>query len=285
MRIAVTGASGFVGRRLCEVARARGHQVLALGRSSGDRVWDPLRGPAPLAETDAVVHLAGEPVAEGRWTKAKMAAIRESRVTGTRNLAAGVRGTGVRALVSASAVGYYGDRGDEELTEDSAPGNDFLAGVCREWEAEAAGAGVRTVLVRTGVVLGPGGGALRKMLTPFKLGLGGRLGSGAQWMSWIHRDDLVDLYLHAVERESVSGPLLGTAPAPVRNIDFTRTLGRVLGRPTILPMPRWQMRLLFGKVSAILVSSQRCRPRRTLESGFAFRHPELEPALRQILQG
>jgi len=283
MKIAVTGASGFVGRRLGEVARARGHEVMALGRSEGERKWDPMKEPAPLAGADAVVHLAGEPVAEGRWTKRKMAAIRESRATGTRNLVAGLRGTGVRALVSASAVGYYGDRGDEELTEDSPPGNDFLAEVCREWEAEAAKSGVRTAMIRTGIVLGPDGGALRKMLTPFKMGLGGRLGSGQQWMSWIHRDDLVDLYLHALERETVSGPLLGTCPSPVRNVEFTKTLGGVLGRWTFLPMPRWQMRLIFGKVATVLVSSQRCRPRRTSESGFAFRHPELEPALRQIL--
>ncbi len=281
MRIAVTGAGGFVGRRLGEAARARGHEVIALGRSSGDRTWDALAGPAPLEGADAVVHLAGEPVAEGRWTKAKMARIRESRVLGTRNLVAGLQGA--RVLVSASAIGYYGDRGDEELTEDSPPGDDFLAGVCRDWEAEAAKSGIRTAFVRTGIVLGPGGGALAKMLTPFKLGLGGRLGSGRQWMSWIDREDLVDLYLHAVERDSVSGPLLGTSPNPVTNLEFTKTLGRVLGRWTILPMPRWQMRLVFGKVAQVLCGSQRCRPKRSLESGFSFKHPDLEPVLRAIL--
>ncbi len=282
MRIAVTGASGFVGSRLCEVARARGHSVLSLGRASGDRTWDPMSGPAPLQDTDAVIHLAGDPVASGRWTKAKMARIRDSRVVGTRNLVAGIRAAKPRVLVCASATGYYGDRGEEELLEESASGNDFLAGVCREWEAEARTSGIRTVCVRIGIVLGPGG-ALEKMSLPFKLGLGGRLGSGRQWMSWIHRDDLVDLFLHAAEKESVSGALLGTSPGPVTNLEFTKALGRVLGRWTILPMPGWQLRLVFGRVAEVLCGSQRCKPVRTMASGFPFKHPDLEPALRQIL--
>lgn len=281
MRIAVTGATGFVGSRLCDVARARGHAVITVGRSSGERRWDPMAGPAPLDGADVVVHLAGDPVAAGRWSKAKMARIRDSRIIGTRNLVAGRP----KALVCASATGYYGDRGDEELTEDSPPGNDFLAGVCREWEAEAAKSGARTVSVRIGIVLGPDGGALKKMLLPFKLGLGGRLGDGRQWMSWIHRDDLVDLVLRAAENESMSGPYLGTAPKPVTNLEFTKTLGRVLGRWTILPMPRWGARILLGKVTEVLFGSQRCRPQRTLDTGFAFRHTELEPALRDVLQG
>jgi uncharacterized protein (TIGR01777 family) len=286
MKIAVTGASGFVGRRLCARARERGHEVVAIGRRSGDRLWDPMAEPAPLSGVDAVVHLAGEPVAEGRWTRRKRAAIRDSRVIATRNLVAGLAGTGVRVLVSASATGYYGDRGDEELTEDSPPGEGFLAEVCREWEGEAfraAERGVRVAVVRTGVALGPDGGALARMRTPFSLGLGGRLGSGEQWMSWIHRDDLVGIYLHALEREEVSGPLLGTAPAPVRNAEFTKALGRVLERPTVLPMPGWMLRVLFGKVAEVLLSSQRCRPRRTMESGFSFAHPDLEGALREVL--
>ena len=284
MRIAVTGASGFIGRRLCDAARARGHAVITLGRTSGERRWDPMAGPAPLAGTDAVVHLAGDPVAAGRWSKAKMDRIRDSRVIGTRNLVAGIRAAAPRVLVCASATGYYGSRGDEELTEDSAPGADFLAGVCRDWEAEAAGSGIRTVAVRIGIVLGPDGGALRKMLLPFKLGLGGRLGDGRQWMSWVHREDLVELLLHAVENESLSGPFLGTAPNPATNLEFTKTLGRVLGRWTILPMPAWQARIILGKVSEVLFGSQKCRPKRTLDSGFAFKHPELEPALRDVLQ-
>jgi len=283
MRIAVTGASGFIGARLSAALRSRGHTVLTLGRTSGDRRWNPVEGPAPLDGTDAVVHLAGEPVATGRWTDAKMQRIRESRILGTRNLVAGLRAAGARTLVCASATGYYGDRGDEELTEDSAPGTDFLAGVCRGWEEEAAASGARTVSVRIGIALGAEGGALGKMLLPFKLGLGGRLGHGRQWMSWIHVDDLTGLIVHALEEESLSGPVLGTSPAPATNADFTRALGRALGRWTILPMPAWQVRLFFGGVSAALLGSQRCRPARTLAGGFHFRYPELEPALRQIL--
>jgi hypothetical protein len=282
MKIAVTGASGFVGRRVCGLARDRGHEIVSIGRTSGDRLWDPAAGPAPLEGVDAVIHLAGEPVA-GRWTRAKMARIRESRVLGTRRLVEGLRPSRARVLVSASAIGYYGDRGDEELTEESFPGTGFLADVCREWEAEARGAGIRTVCVRVGLVLGPGGGALGRMLTPFKLGLGGRLGSGLQWMSWVHLDDLAALFLHAAENDGAAGPLLGTAPNPVRNADFTRTLSRVLGRWAILPMPRWQARLLFGKAADLFLSSQRCRAKRTPESGFRFGHADLEPALREIL--
>jgi len=283
MRIAVTGASGFIGSRLCDAARARGHAVITVGRTSGERRWDPMAGPAPLQGADAVVHLAGEPVAEGRWSREKMDRIRDSRVTGTRNLVAGLRDAPAKTLVCASATGYYGSRGDEELTEDSAPGGDFLAGVCRDWEAEAARSGIRTVSVRIGIVLGAEGGALAKMRLPFSLGLGGRLGDGMQWMSWIHVDDLVALLLHGLETDGLSGPLLGTSPSPATNRDFTKTLGRVLGRWTILPMPAWTLRLIVGPVAEVLVGSQRCRPRRTLDSGFAFRHPELEPALRGLL--
>ena len=223
MKVAVTGASGFIGSALCDALRARGHGVITVGRSSGERRWDPLSGPAPLEGVDVVVHLAGEPVAEGRWSESKCALIRDSRVIGTRNLVAGLKAARARALVCASATGYYASRGDEVLTEDSAPGGDFLAGVCKEWEAEAEKSGVRTVRVRIGIVLGPGG-ALDKMLTPFKLGLGGRLGDGRQWMSWIHRDDLVALLIRAAEQDTVSGPLLGTSPNPATNADFTPTL-------------------------------------------------------------
>jgi uncharacterized protein len=285
MKLAVTGATGFLGSRLCDAARARGWGVITIGRTSGERRWDPIAGPAPLAGADAVVHLAGDPVAAGRWTKSKMARIRDSRVIGTRNLVTGIREAQPRVLVCASATGYYGDRGDEELTEDSPPGSDFLAGVCREWEAEAAAAGIRTVSVRIGIALGPDGGALDKMRLPFLMGLGGRLGHGRQWMSWIHRDDLIELILQAVEKESLSGPLLGTSPHPVTNLEFTKTLGRVLGRWAILPMPRLAGRILLGKVADVLFGSQKCVPKRTLQSGFTFRHPELEPALRDVLQG
>jgi uncharacterized protein (TIGR01777 family) len=279
MKVAVTGATGFIGRRLCELARERGHEVVTLGRVSGDRIWDPASGPAPLEDVEGVIHLAGDPIAKGRWTRAKRERIRESRVAGTRNLVEGIRRANPRVLVSASAVGYYGDRGDEELTEDSAPGDDFLAEVTRAWEAEAMGSGIRTVVVRTGIALGRDGGALARMVTPFKWCLGGRLGHGRQWMSWIHLDDLAGLFLFGLEKEDLSGPLHGTAPNPVTNREFTRTLGRVLGRPAILPMPRWQLRLLFGGVADVLCSGQRCLPAK----GFTFRHPDLEPALRDIL--
>jgi uncharacterized protein (TIGR01777 family) len=278
MKIAITGASGFVGRRLQRAARERGHQVIAIGRSSGDRIWDPLREAAPVRDADAVIHLAGEPIAPGRWTRRKMAAIRDSRVVGTKNLVLGLQGGTCRALVTASAVGYYGDRGDETLTEESAPGQDFLSDVCVEWEARARESGVRTVRMRTATVLGPGG-ALRQMLPVFGLGFGGKLGSGRQWMSWIHRDDLANLYLFAVENEGLAGPIIAASPHPVRSVGFTAALGRVLDRPTWLRIPRWSMRLAMGKVASVLLASQKCLPRRALESGFQFRYPDLEQAL------
>jgi uncharacterized protein (TIGR01777 family) len=277
MKIALTGASGFVGSRFRALAAERGHEVLALKRLPGDGGWEPFEG------ADAVVHLAGEPVASGRWTSAKMERIRKSRVAGTRRLVERLRAAGPKVLVSASAIGYYGDRGEETLTEDSAPGSDFLAEVCRGWEEESRRAPCRSVQARISLVLGPGGGALAKMLVPFKLGLGGTMAGGRHWMSWIHLDDLAALLLHAVEREDLSGPLLACTPHPVTNLEFTKTLGRVLGRPTILPMPYFQIRLLFGKVASLLTASQRCRPERTLASGFAFRRPLLEEALRAIL--
>jgi hypothetical protein len=282
MRIAVTGATGFVGRRFCEIARGRGHEVIRLSRSDGDRRWDPMSEPAPLEGAEAVIHLAGESLTGGRWTRTKMAQIRSSRIVGTRHLVAGIHRHRPRLLVSASAVGYYGDRDEEELTEDSHPEQDFLATVCSEWETEAMKSGVRTVLMRTATVLGPGG-ALEMLVPRFELGLGGKLGSGRQWMSWIHRDDLVHLYLHALTHEELSGPLLATAPQAVRSGDFTRALAKVLNRPMFFRIPRWGVRLAFGKVASVLFSSQKCRPVRALDSGFSYAYPDLEPALRDAV--
>jgi uncharacterized protein (TIGR01777 family) len=285
MIIAVTGATGFVGRRLCETAELAGHRVFRLSRSGQtDRRWNPLTEPAPVRGADAVIHLAGENIADGRWTRAKMARIRESRIQGTRNLVAGI----LRAdpppevLVSASALGYYGDRGEEELIEDSAPGDGFLSDVCQAWEAEARRSGIRTVLLRTGTVIGPGG-ALARLLGPFRKGLGGKIATGRQWMSWIHRQDLVDLYLHALTRTELVGPVIAASPNPVRNEHFTRSLAGILDAPAFLGIPRWGLRLAFGKVASVLTASQRCRPTRALASEFKFQYPNLETALLEAI--
>jgi hypothetical protein len=280
MIIAITGATGFVGRRLAEAAQEQGHDVIRLSRSGlGGRRWDPMSEPAPLQGAEAVVHLAGESLTGGRWTRSKMARIRSSRIVGTRHLLEGIRAAQPRVLVSASAIGYYGDRGDEELTEESDPGVDFLATVCSAWESEARHSPIRTVLLRTAMVLGPGG-ALEKMLPPFTKGLGGRFGDGRQWMSWIHRDDLAALYLFAITHDKLMGPVVAASPQPVRNDEFTRTLAKVVDRPAVFRVPRWGARLAFGKVATVLLSSQKCLPVRALKAGFRFSYPELEDALR-----
>jgi hypothetical protein len=297
MKALVTGASGFIGRALC----ARLAQPRVLSRSPartkealGDVEpfpWDAEGGPPPaeaVEGAEAVFHLAGDPVAEGRWTAAKKKRIRDSRVLGTRHLVAALAAAHKKpgVLVAFSAVGLYGDRGDEELTESSRPGSDFLAGVCLEWEAEAARArdlGVRVVHLRIGVVLGPGGGALKKMLLPFRLGLGGPLGDGRQWMPWIHRDDVVGLCLFAAEKESVSGPVNAAAPVPATNREFTKALGRALHRPTLFPVPRFVLRVGFGEMAAVLLGSQRVLPKAALDAGYGFRHREVGGALAAIL--
>jgi uncharacterized protein (TIGR01777 family) len=300
MRALVTGATGFVGPHL--LAKLDRPVVLSRDAAKATRQlaqfnvqaysWEPQTEKPPVAAfdgVDCVFHLAGDPVAEGRWTAAKKARIEGSRILGTRNLVATLREVSTRpaTLISASAVGYYGSRGDEVLDENAPPGNDFLAEVCVGWEREATAArelGVRVVPIRTGIVLGKGGGALGKMLTPFKLGLGSPLGSGRQYMPWIHINDLVDEMLFAARTPTVIGPLNGTAPNPVINRDFTKTLGRVLGRPTFLPpMPGFALELLVGEFGEILLTSQRAIPKAALAAGFKFQFDELEQALRDVL--
>ena len=294
MRITVTGASGFIGRRLVERLLASGHQVHCLGRSLKPglptsvkfSVWNPERGspPAPsLAEADAIIHLAGEPVAQ-RWTAEAKRRIRSSRVDGTRALVEGLRALEPkpRVLVSASAVGYYGHRGEELLGEDSAPGHGFLAETCIEWENEARQAetlGVRVAMIRTGLALGKNGGVLAKLAPPFRLGLGGPLGDGTHWMPWVHLDDLCGIYQWAMERDEVRGAVNGCAPHPVRNREFATALGRALGRPAILPVPRLAVRLLFGEMSELLFMSQRVEHR----AGLSFQFADLANALKDVL--
>jgi uncharacterized protein (TIGR01777 family) len=289
MRALVTGATGFIGRRL--VSKLDQPVVLTrnpirarelLGKNITALAWDSASGPPPADAwrgIDTVFNLAGENVGQGRWTKKRKAAIRESRVAGTRNLVAGLEALKKRprVLVSVSAVGYYGDRGDEELDESAAPGTDFLAEVCTAWEAESRKAealGVRVVNPRLGVVLGPGGGALSKMLTPFKLGVGGRLGSGHQWMPWIHRDDAVGLLLLAANSPTVSGAL-NAVTGVVTNREFTKVLGAALGRWTIFPMPGFMLRIVVGEFAKVLLSSQRVVPRVAEKAGFTWSHSDL----------
>jgi uncharacterized protein (TIGR01777 family) len=253
--------------------------------------WNPLEGPPPPESfdgVDAVFHLAGESVAEGRWTTTQKARIRESRVLGTKNLVAGIlqNKNGVKKLISSSAVGYYGDRGEEDLTESSSPGNDFLADVCVGWEREADIAreqGVRVVTMRTGIVLGAGGGALAKMLTPFRLGAGGPLGNGRQWMPWIHVADLARLYTHASETSSINGPMNAVAPNPVRNSEFTKALAAQLKRPAFMPAPYIGLRLVFGEFAKVLFASQKVLPQVALETGFTYQFPFIQEALKDIL--
>jgi uncharacterized protein (TIGR01777 family) len=255
--------------------------------------WNPERGEidaAALEGHDAAVHLAGEPIAEGRWDEEKKRRILESRVKGTRLLAEALAGLSAkpRVLVSASATGFYGDRGDEVLHEESASGEDFLSEVCREWEKatlSASQAGVRVVHLRIGVVLSGEGGALTKMVTPFKLGLGGKLGSGRQYMSWIALEDLVGVIRRALEDESLRGPVNAVAPGAVTNEEFTKALGSALGRPTFMAVPAFAARLAFGEVAdAVLLAGARVEPARLKEAGYQFQYPEIEGALRHALK-
>jgi uncharacterized protein (TIGR01777 family) len=298
LRILVSGAGGLIGSALLPRFAVQGHRVSRLVRrpaGPGEIFWDPAAGvldPATLEGVDAVVHLSGENIA-ARWTAARKARIRSSRVASTRLLSETLAGLQrpPQVMISASAVGIYGDRGDEVLTEGSPPGDparDFLVSVTQEWENAAEPArveGIRVVHPRFGVVLSPAGGALRKMLLLFRLGLGGRLGSGRQWMSWISVDDAVGAVLHALIDEGLQGPLNVTAPEPRTNRDFTRTLARVLSRPAPFAVPEAALRLALGEMAeGTILSSARVVPARLLQAGYRFHHPDLEPALRHMLQ-
>jgi uncharacterized protein len=301
MLVAVTGASGLIGSALTRRLRAEGHQVLRLTRSrpsAPDQVqWDPTAGRLDadaLAKADAVVHLAAKNLGERlRWNARVKHELLESRVQGTaiaaRTMAdlAG-RSGGPRVLVCASGVGYYGDRGDEALTESSSPGSGFLAEVCKQWEAAAdpaREAGLRVVHLRTGPVQDMAGGGLPKQALLFRLGLGGRLGSGRQWLSWTALDDIVGAYLHALTHDELHGPVNNVAPNPVTNAEFTATLARVLGRPALLPVPAFAPRLVLGEAAdEFLFVSQRALPVRLRETGYRFQFPELEQTLRHTLK-
>src|SRR5262245_44666193 len=301
MQVLVTGASGLVGRSLCASLGEQGHTVIALSRSpdsvsavQASRIlkWDPMAGPPSteaLSDVEAVVHLAGEPIAAHRWTPDQKKRISESRITSTRNLVDGMREMATRpsVFVCGSAVGFYGSRADEQLEEDSAAGQGFLSELCQEWEGEADKAtdlSIRVVKVRTGVVLASQGGALQKMLPPFKLGLGGPLGSGRQWFPWIHIKDIVGIFNHGIQKSSLTGPINGVAPESVTNAEFTRELARALGRPAFLPVPEFAMRALMGEMAEILFASQRVIPKTALASGYEFHFARLQPALSDLLR-
>jgi uncharacterized protein (TIGR01777 family) len=298
-RILLTGASGLIGTALQNSfeprLRNREVEIVRMGRGlakdTAQLSWDPSAPlpPTVVSDFDTVIHLAGESVV-GRWTPEKKKAIRDSRVNGTRTLAIALAKTGIkpRVFVCASAIGFYGNRGDEVLREDSTSGQGFLPEVCREWEAAtrlAADVGIRAINLRIGLVLSNKGGALERMLTPFKLGLGGRIGSGQPWWSWIHIDDIVGGIHHAVATESLSGPLNLVSPNPVRNAEFTKALADVLRRPAIFPVPPFILRLAFGTMAAdeMFLSSARVTPEKLKASGYSFRYPELRTALESLV--
>lgn len=294
-KILVSGSSGLIGAALIPALKSSGYEITCLVRgtaSSRDQIqWDPAQPlvPESVSGFDAVVHLAGESIV-GRWTEAKKRRIRESRVKGTLRLAEALAQAPQRprVLISASAIGYYGDRGEETLREDSASGSGFLPEVCREWEDAtelATKAGIRTVQMRFGLVLSRFGGALQKMLPPFRLGVGGNMGSGRQWWSWVDIDDLVGAVQHVIKTETLRGPVNVVGPNPVMNAEFTKTLTSVLSRPAILPMPAFAARLVFGQMGdELLLASQRVEPAKLLASGYVFQKPDLRLALSAILK-
>ena len=300
-RILVSGVSGPIGTALVPSLESSGAGIARLMRRDSGAVsarateiirWDPAKAipPESVSGFDAVIHLAGESIV-GRWSAAKKAKIRNSRVIGTRNLAAALAQTKdkPRVFVCSSAIGYYGDRGDEVLNERSSPGTGFLADICREWEAAtqpAADAGIRTVQIRTGVVLSPQGGALGKMLLPFKMGVGGQIGSGGQWMSWIDVEDMVGAIRHILKTDELQGPVNLVAPNPVTNAEFTKTLSSMLSRPAMFPVPAFVVKLVFGEMGAtVLLEGQRVEPAQVLTSGYQFHFSELKASLEHVLRG
>ena len=300
MKVLVTGATGLIGRSLCEALTEGGHTVMGVSRSSHKspglavaeiHQWDPQSGPiaaSALEGVHAVVNLAGEPIDSRRWIEQQKKLIRHSRVVTTKNLVDTLCAIDRKpeVLVSSSAVGFYGDRGDEQLDETSRAGRGFMTEVCLEWEGEAERAtecGIRVVEVRTGVVLSRDGGALKKMLAPFKLGIGGPLGSGKQWFPWIHIEDIVGIFQHALVTPALRGPVNGVAPEPVTNKEFTQELARALHRPAFLPVPEAAMRVLVGEMAEVLFGSLRVLPKAALESGYRFRHPALAEALADLM--
>ena len=296
MKILISGSHGLVGTALIKSLETDGHEIFRLVRhypnTENEIEWSPDRYSIQLARIegfDAVVNLAGESIAEGRWTDEKKRRIRESRVKGTKLLGDALANLTKppKTFICASAIGYYGNRGDETLTESSAPGDDFLAEVCVEWEKATALAtekGIRVVNARFGVILDAHGGALAKMLPPFRMGIGGKIGSGKQWMSWIALDDVVGALKFALANETLRGPVNFVAPKPVTNAEFTKTLGKVLSRPTLFPIPTFGVRLLFGEMAdALLLSSQRVEPKRLKETAYQFQFSHLNEALREVL--
>lgn len=302
MKFLISGATGFIGSHLVGKLLKDGHETVVLSRNPKKareslpagvpaHYWNPLDEEPPKEAFDGVetvIHLAGENVAARRWSQRQKERILTSRVRGTEHLVAKIAGLAQKpkTLINASAIGIYADRGDEELTEESeTPEADFLSRVCREWEAASQKIDpvVRAVTIRIGIVLGKDGGALKKMLLPFKLGLGGQLGDGKHWMSWIHVDDLARLIIFCAENKSIKGVVHGTAPQPVRNKEFTKTLGKVLKRPAILPVPGFILKILFGEMATVLLSSAKCLPTKATGMGFSYLFPNLEDALRDLV--
>src|SRR6056297_1236380 len=296
MKILITGATGFIGEPLCRRLADQGHEILAVSRSP-DKAREKLPEGTEVrhgvsdfigASPEAVINLAGEPIAEGRWTDEKKRRIVESRVDATRAIVelCGKAENPPNVLVSASAMGYYGDQGDREVTEDTPPNHEFVHEICDRWESEARKAeacGARVAIARIGLVLDQGGGMLARTLTPFKLGLGGRLGDGTQYMPWIHREDMVRVLIFLLERDELSGPFNASAPNPVTNAEFTRALAGPLNRPAVLPAPAVALKLAFGEMSRLLLTGAKMLPKRLEEAGFEFRYAELKEALAEIL--